>query len=149
MARPSILTIGLQTGDRTRRRLDLIESDFFSGGRRMAKAGRKTQEMKHIGFRMPLDVHRDYVTVAESRGVDLSAILNWVLNEFRPALLLKHAQHQAAMLRASIVDPQKGGAENDDKEEAITSLNGLIRQMQELTILLQKRPPSDGGQRAA
>ena len=53
----------------------------------MAKGGRKSKEMKHVGFRMPLDVYQDYVMIAESRGVDLSAVFNWTLHEFRPTLL--------------------------------------------------------------
>ena len=52
----------------------------------MPKVGRKTQDMRHVSFRMPADVHKDYVAVAESRGVDLSAVLNWVVVEDLPLL---------------------------------------------------------------
>jgi hypothetical protein len=55
---------------------------------------------KQVSFRMLGDVHADYVAVAESRGVDLSALLNWVVVEFRPLLLAEKAKHDAAMAKA-------------------------------------------------
>jgi hypothetical protein len=112
----------------------------------MAKAGRKTQEMRHVSFRMPADVHRDYVTIAEARGTDLSAVLNWVLVEHRPALLLRHANHKAAMLRAALADPQQGEALASDPAPALDQVNDLIRQLQEVSAqLLKKAAPRQAG----
>ena len=115
----------------------------------MANSGIKGEQMKHVGFRMPLDVYHDYLAVAEARGIDLTALLNWVTAEFRPALLLKHAQHQTAMLRATLADPQQNRVDDANAANAIASVNDLIRQMQELLAVLQRRPGGDGAREAA
>jgi hypothetical protein len=114
----------------------------------MAKAGSKTKEMKHVGFRMPLDVYQDYVTVAEARGLDLSAVLNWATAEFRPVLLLKHAEYQTAMLRASIVGPQPPAPVDQQGGDALATINDLVRQMQELAAVLRTRAPGDSARLA-
>jgi hypothetical protein len=115
----------------------------------MAKGGRKSKEMKHVGFRMPLDVYQDYVMIAESRGVDLSAVFNWTLHEFRPTLLLKHAQHQTAMLRAAVADPEQNAVEGGDKPDPLAALNDLVRQIQELASILHARSCKDDDRLAA
>src|SRR5262245_2049399 len=105
-------------------------------GERMARTGRKTKEMKHVSFRMPADVYQDYVTVAESRGVDLSAVLNWVVAEYRPLLLLRLAENGAGMLRAAVVGlPQPAGV-GPDAQQALARLNELISQLQEVASKL-------------
>jgi len=115
----------------------------------VAKSGRKTEEMRHVGFRMPVDVHRDYLAVAEARGIDLTALLNWVTAEFRPLLLLKHAEYHAGMLRAAIVDPQQSQVDDANAANAIASVNDLIRQMQELSAVLQRRSGGENARAAA
>jgi hypothetical protein len=105
----------------------------------MAKAGRKSQEMRHVSFRMPADVHRDYVAVAESRGVDLSALLNWVVVEHRPVLLLKRAENEAAMLRAAVAGPQQDTAGEAEAKDELARVNDLIRQLQALSAILLSR----------
>jgi hypothetical protein len=67
----------------------------------MARGGRKAKDTKHVGFRMPLDLYGDYLAVAEARGVDLTALFCWALSEFRPALLLRHEAHRAALRAAN------------------------------------------------
>src|SRR5947209_13198614 len=71
---------------------------------RMPKRAAKGQETRPVSFRMPLDVYDDLAGVAEARGVDLSAILNWICAEYRPVLLLKQAVQQAGMLHAKVTD---------------------------------------------
>src|SRR5947209_12972751 len=98
----------------------------------MARTGRKTQEMRHVSFRMPAEVHEDYVAVAESRGVDLSALLNWVVVEYRPMLLLRRAENRAGMLRAAVVGLPHGEGIGPDAQDALVRVNDLIRQLQEV-----------------
>ena len=98
--------------------------------------GRKTQEMKHVSFRMPADVHADYVAVAESRGVDLSALLNWVTAEFRPVLLLRRAENDAGMLRAVTMGLSPHFSAGLDTEQAVKQLNALIGQLQDVASKL-------------
>jgi hypothetical protein len=114
----------------------------------MPKPGRKADH-KHIGFRVPLDLYNDYLTVAEARGIDLTALLNWVLAEFRPVLLLKHAQHQAAMLRVHLIDPYKSPAEDGQESAALASANSVLQQMEQLAAILQNRPVNEEARRTA
>jgi hypothetical protein len=103
----------------------------------MAYTGRKAKNMKHVGFRMPLDLYDDYVAVAQSRGVDLSSVFNWTLNEFRPALLLNLAKHRAGMLRAAIADQQ-----DDDRDERaimLAALTEMLAKMDGFASIVQKR----------
>ncbi len=96
----------------------------------MAKTGKKTLDMRPVSFRMPADVHQDYVEVAQSRGVDLSALLNWVLVDMWPVLLLRRAEHGAAMLRAIGANlPPVTGA-GPDPQETLAKVNELIGQLQ-------------------
>ena len=94
----------------------------------MAKTGKKSIDMHHVSFRMPAAVHQDYLAVAESRGVDLSAVLNWVLVEYWPTLLLRRAEHGAAMLRA--VTTGMPLHEGPDPQVLSARLNELISQLQ-------------------
>src|SRR5437868_1706478 len=91
----------------------------------MARTRRKTAGMRHVSFRMPAEVHEDYVAVAEERGVDLSALLNWVVVEYRPVLLLRRAEHGAAMLRAIGVNLPQSTAAGPYPQDTITRSNGL------------------------
>ena len=101
----------------------------------MAKSGRKTQEMKHVSFRMPTDVHADYVRVAESRGIDLSALLNWVTAEFRPVLLMRLAANDVGMLRAVAAGLSEFPG-TFDQGHAVKRLNELITQLQDVASKL-------------
>jgi hypothetical protein len=105
----------------------------------MAKARRKTQEMHHVSFRMPADVYQDYLAMAESRGVDLSAVLNWVVVDYRPMLLLRRAEHGAAMLRAAVASlPQTLGA-GPDPQDSLRQVNELIRVLQDVASKLSQQ----------
>jgi hypothetical protein len=92
--------------------------------------------MRHVSFNMPIDVHHDYITVAQARGVDLSAVLNWALVEFRPNLLIRHAQHMAAMLRAGAVGLPHGESASSASQEALTIARQLMSQLQEMAAML-------------
>jgi hypothetical protein len=120
---------------------------ILTEGVTMAKAGRKTEEMRHVSFRMLQAVYDDYVMVAEARGVDLSSVLNWVLVEFLPVLLLRHAEHVAGMLRAATAGP--GTADDAEAADAAARVNDLIRQLQELTALVRRRAGGGDRRRAA
>jgi hypothetical protein len=102
----------------------------------MARVGKKTLEMRHVSFRMAPDVYNDFVGVAESRGVDLSALLNWVVTDYRPLLLIRRAEHDAAMLRAATMGlPQTQGG-GPDLQDALNRVNAIIAQLQEVATKL-------------
>jgi hypothetical protein len=115
----------------------------------MAKSGRKTQLMKQVSFRMPTDVYEDYVTVAESRGVDLSALLNWIVVEYRPMLLLRRAENGAGMLRAAVAGLPQHLSAGLDPQEAVNRLNDLIRLLQQVASKLSEQVGGDGAKPAA
>jgi len=110
---------------------------------------RKNQALKHVSFRMPADVHQDYVAVAESRGVDLSALLNWVVAEFRPVLLLRRAENEVGMARAVALGltPHLGSA--IDPQEALKRLSELIAQLQDVASKLSVPVGGKGAKPAA
>jgi hypothetical protein len=57
----------------------------------------------HISFRLPADVHRDLLRAAQVLGQDLTSLLNALIAEARPALMLRVAdieKRQAAAQRA-------------------------------------------------
>ncbi len=53
-----------------------------------------------VSFRMPVGVHRDLLAVADSRGADLSAVLNWICADALPVLLREKAEREAAIAQA-------------------------------------------------
>jgi hypothetical protein len=66
----------------------------------MAKA--KKPLLGQITFRLPIDVHQELLNIAAPLGLDLSALLNQMLAEIRPAFLQRAtevAQRQAAARR--------------------------------------------------
>jgi len=103
----------------------------------MAKPGRKVQDTKQVSFRMPTAVYEDYAAAAESRGVDLSALLNWVVVEFRPALLLREAHHASAMLQAlAALGLPRHTPTGSSIEEWTKGLNSLIAKLQDVASKL-------------
>jgi hypothetical protein len=115
----------------------------------MTKTGKKTLDMRHVSFRMPADVHQDYVAVAQSRGVDLSALLNWVLIEYWPVLLSKRADHGAAMLRAVGANLPQLTDPGPDTQELIARFDGLAAQLQEVASKLLRHVGAERKQSAA
>jgi hypothetical protein len=115
----------------------------------MAKAGRRSKEVKHVGFRMPLDLYHEYLAVADTRGLDLTVLFLWALNECRPTLLLRHAKHQAALLHAALVDPQEVADDEDNESDMLVATNDLLRKIEDLATILRKRAVKDEGRQAA
>jgi hypothetical protein len=105
----------------------------------MPKGGRKAKEMKHVGFRMPLDVYHDYLKVAEDRGLDLTVLFLWALNECRPTLLLRHAKHQAELMQAAMADPRQHADEKGVDGEMLDAAKALLSHMEGLAVILRKR----------
>jgi hypothetical protein len=103
----------------------------------MSRSGRKSQEMRQVSFRMPLEVYQDYAAVAEFRGVDLSALLNWLLVEYRPQLLMRHAENGASLLRAAaMVGLPRNAAAGPDPQESLKTLTATIHMLQSVAARL-------------
>jgi hypothetical protein len=115
----------------------------------MSKSRSKTREMKQVSFRMLPEVYEDYCTVADSRGVDLSALLNWVVVDYRPMLLLRHAENGAAMLRAAALGLPQHADNGPDPQESLSRLNELIRQLQDVASKLATQANRSGSKSAA
>ena len=102
----------------------------------MPKRTEKRQEARSFTFRMPGDVYEDLAAVARSRGVDVSAMLNWILSEYRPALLKKRAEHEKALLEATACREweKKGGP-----IEALRALRELLGKLQDEYAALSRQ----------
>src|SRR4051812_9403737 len=64
------------------------------------KRAEKRQEARAFSFRMPGELYDDLTAVARAQGVDVSALLNWILAKYRPALIQQRAEHEKAMMEA-------------------------------------------------
>lgn len=102
----------------------------------MAKGERKSQETRQVSFRTRVDVYEDYLAVAESRGVDLSALLNWVVVDYRPMLLLRYAQNEAGMLRAEVTGLPPRLSAGSDLQDSLDRVKELIGQLQDVATKL-------------
>jgi hypothetical protein len=112
----------------------------------MTKRAEKRQEARSFTFRMPGDLFDDLSAVARARGVDVSAMLNWILAEYRPTLLKKKAEHEAAMVEACAARPWTKMSSTD---QALTFLRELLRDLQDEYAKLSKRALDEDEQRAA
>jgi hypothetical protein len=77
--------------------------------------------------------------VAAGRGVDLSAVLNWICVEHLPQLLQKEAERKRALLRATLVQLPDTLASEAGSEEALSLVREILRQMQDVYASLSKR----------
>jgi len=111
----------------------------------MPKRAEKRQEPRSFSFRMPGDVFDDLAAVARARGVDVSAILNWILAEYRPLLLKKKAEHEAAMLEAAASRVWEKMA---SPREALRVLRDLLGKLQDEYVALSKRLLDEDERRA-
>src|SRR2546421_12258241 len=100
---------------------------FPREGRLMAKSGRKAKGMRHVSFRMSEDVYDDLAALARARGVDVSAVLNWLLTEYHPTLVKKRAEHEKAMLEAATSREW----EQMEPTEAMRTLRGVLGKLQD------------------
>lgn len=48
----------------------------------------------HVSFRLLDSAHRELAHIAEARGVDISALLNWIITGALPELLRQEAERQ-------------------------------------------------------
>ena len=112
----------------------------------MARRPEKRQEQRSCSFRMPGDLYDDLAAVARARGVDISAILNWILGEFRPKLVKIRADHEAAMLEAVAARQwEKAGS----SVESLRALRELLGKLQDEYAALSKRVLDKDERRAA
>jgi hypothetical protein len=95
----------------------------------------KRENARSFTFRMPGDVFDDLAAVARSRGVDVSAILNWMLAEYRPALLKERADHERAMTEAAA----SRAWEKMEPAEALRTLRELLGKLQDEYAALSRR----------
>jgi hypothetical protein len=112
----------------------------------MPRRTEKRQEARSFSFRMPGDVYEDLAAVARARGVDMSAMLNWILAEHRPALLKKRGEHERAMLEAAASrEWEKMGS----PVEALRVLRDLLRKLQDEYTELSRQVLDRDERRAA
>ena len=102
----------------------------------MPKRTEKQQETRPFSFRLPVDVFDDLAAVARSRGVDISGLLNWIIAEYRPALVKEQAAHEKAMLEAAASRPW---AEMGTPAEALRNLRELVGRLQDEYAALSKQ----------
>src|SRR5690242_2679060 len=69
------------------------------GDHAMAKEGRRG-EVRHVSFKMPAATYQIVQAAASERGVDVSAVLNWLIAEQVPLLMRKQAARRSAMALA-------------------------------------------------
>jgi len=109
----------------------------------MTKRAQKGYETRSVSFRMPLDLYNDLSAVAEMRAVDLSGMLNWICAEYRPALLKKKSEYEAAMLEAAAANLRENLASPDGTQKALGVLRDLLKQLQDLYAAMAKRALDD------
>src|SRR4051812_37061850 len=111
----------------------------------MPKRTEDRPQSRSFSFRMPRDLYDDLAAIAIWRGVDVSALLNWILAEHRPLLLKRRAEQEAATLEAC---ESRVWAKKPSTAEALQSLRDLLRQMQDEYARLS-RQALDEDERAA
>lgn len=99
------------------------------------KRTEKREGARSFTFRMPGDVYDDLSAVARSRGVDVSAMLNWILAEYRPVLIKKRAEHENAMLAAATSREW----EKMEPTEALRALRELLGKLQDEYAAMAKQ----------
>ena len=92
------------------------------------------------------DVFDDLEAVACQRGVDVSGVLNWILNEYRPILLKRKAEQEAALLEAAAC---RVWAKMPSTSEARKALRDLLRQLEDEYARLSKQMLDEDERRAA
>jgi hypothetical protein len=112
----------------------------------MPKRTGERQGVRAFSFRMPQDVFDDLETIAKWRGVDVSGVLNWILTERRPHLLKLKAEHEAAMLEAATA---RVWAKQPSTGEALQTLRGLLRELQDEYARLSKQALDEDERRSA
>ena len=112
----------------------------------MSKRTGERQPARSFSFRMPQDVFNDLEDIAKWRGVDVSALLNWILAEYRPILLKRKAEQEAAMIEAVA---SRVWAGQPSTAEALRVLRELLGNLQDEYGKLVKQSLSEDERRAA
>ncbi len=110
----------------------------------MPKRTGERQEYRSFSFRMPKDVFDDLAAIARWRGVDVSAMLNGVLAEYRPILLKKKAEQEKAMREAAASREWEGM----EPAEAMRFLREMVGKLQDEYTALSKRVLGNDERRA-
>ena len=105
----------------------------------MTQRAQKSSSTRTVAFRMPLDIYTEFSATAESRGVDMSGLLNWICAEYRPALLKEKGEWDTRMLEAAKASLRENLASAGDSRKALGTLRDLLKQMQDLYAQLSKR----------
>jgi hypothetical protein len=106
----------------------------------------KLHEARAFTFRMPGEVFDVLSAVAKARGVDVSAVLNWVLSGSMPNLIREKADHEEAMMK---VATSKVWARHSSPGEALEVLRDLLAELQAEYGKLVKRAIDEGERRVA
>jgi hypothetical protein len=104
------------------------------------------QEFRAFSFRMPKELFDDLETLAKSRGVDVTGLLNWVLSDYRPRLFQLKAEHEAAMQDAAA---SRVWAKQPTTADALRVLRDLLGTLQEEYAKLVKKSLEEDERRAA
>jgi hypothetical protein len=107
----------------------------------MPKRAQRGSETKQVSFRMPLDIYNHLSAIAEARGVDLSAVLNWICVEHLPQLLQKEAMRKTALVNAAVAVANLPHTLASEAEtgEALSIVRELLKKLQDEYASLSKR----------
>jgi hypothetical protein len=112
----------------------------------MPKRTSERPESRSFSFRMPRDLFDDLEAIAKWRGVDVSALLNWILAEYRPILLKKRAEQEAATAEACA---SRVWAGKPSTSEALQAVRGLLRELQDEYARLSRQALDEDEREAA
>lgn len=105
----------------------------------MTQRAQRSYKTRSVAFRMPLHLYNEFSAVAESRGVDMSGLLNWMCAEYRPTLLKKRAEYEANMLEAMQASLRENLASPEGTRKALGALRDLLKLLQDMYAELTKR----------
>jgi hypothetical protein len=99
----------------------------------MPKRARATHP---VSIRIPETIYSDLAALAQARGIDISAILNWIIADYHPTLKLK-------------TNPSASLSSGPGTGEALRIVGALLTQLQETYEALSRRAREEGERRAA
>ena len=105
----------------------------------MPRRAPRSTETRPVSFRMPIDVYNELSEIAEGRGVDLSAVLNWICADYLPQLRQKEADRKQALIRAKSQALSDALAADAGTGQALEAVRELLKQMQDVYAALAKR----------
>src|SRR5262245_15647124 len=103
----------------------------------MPKRAHRGTETRPVSFRMPVAVYTELSEIAEGRGVDLSAILNWICVEHLPQLRQKEADRKKALIKAKSSELSEAlSLDAAGTGKALDAVRELLKQMQDVYAAL-------------